>query len=82
VVGSGAATPAVGASATKSILGAVSGGITGTKGIIDKNVFYSKKMPMMLSQMGAQRKTQFVKIRTGVKSSADEDPVSEALIDI
>ena len=82
VVGLGAATAIVDGAATKSILGALSGGITGGKGIIDKDIFYSKTMPALLSQMEAQRKSQLVKIRTRLRSPAEEYPLSEALIDV
>jgi hypothetical protein len=90
VIGLGAATGVAGGAATKSILGAISGGITGAKGIIDKDLFYSKTMPVLLSQMEAQRKVQLVKIRTGLTADADKDPrsdaskypLSEALIDV
>ena len=82
VVGLGAATTLVGGAAAKSILGAISGGITGTKGIVDKDIFYSKTMPALLAQMAAQRKAQLVKIRTGLQLPADEYPLSEALIDV
>lgn len=81
-VGLGAATAVVGSSATKSILGAISGGLIGGKGIIDKDLFYSKTMPALLAQMEAQRKTQLVKIRTGLQSPANKYPLSEALIDV
>ena len=82
VIGLGAATGVVAGAGTKSILGVISSGITGAKGIIDKDVFYSKTMPALLTQMEAQRKAQLVKIRTGLKSSADKYPLSEALIDV
>lgn len=82
VVGLGAATTVVNGAAVKSILGAISGGITGGKGIIDKDIFYSKTMPALLSQMEAQRKTQLLIIRTRLRSSADEYSLSEALIDV
>lgn len=90
VIGLGAATGVAGGAAAKSILGAISGGITGAKGIIDKDIFYSKTMPVLLSQMEAQRKVQLVKIRTGLTADANQDPLlearqytlSEALIDV
>jgi hypothetical protein len=81
-VGLGAATAVVGGATSKAILGAISGGIIGAKGIMDKDIFYSKTMPALLSQMEAQRKTQLVKIRSGLQRPVDEYPLSEALIDI
>ena len=90
VIGLGAATGVAGGAATKSILGAISSGITGAQGIIDKDIFYSKTMPVLLSQMEAQRKVQLVKIRTRLTADAHKDllsdasqyPLSEALIDV
>jgi hypothetical protein len=82
VIGLGAATGVVGGATTKSILGVVSGGLTGAKGIVDKDIFYSKTMPVLLSQMEAQRKVQLVKIRTGLTVDANRYPLSEALIDV
>jgi hypothetical protein len=81
-LGLGGATAIAAGSGTKAVLGAISGGLIGAKGIIDKDVFYSKTMPALLAQMEAQRKTQLVRIRTGLKSSADKYPLSEALIDV
>jgi hypothetical protein len=82
VLGLGAATALTGGAGTKSILGAISGGVIGTKGIIDKDVFYSKTMPALLTQMEAQRKSQLVKIRNGLKLPVETYPLSEALIDV
>ncbi|MDU0457643.1 MAG: hypothetical protein RW306_02825 [Geobacteraceae bacterium] len=82
VIGLGGATAVVGNGATKSILGAISGGITGAKGGIDKDVFYSKTMPALLAQMEAQRKSQLVIIRNGQQNKADKYPLSEAIIDV
>ena len=82
VIGLGAATGVVGGAATKSILGVISCGITGAKGIVDKDVFYSKTMPVLLAQMEAQRKVQLVKIRTGLGVDASRYSLSEAIIDV
>jgi hypothetical protein len=82
VLGLGAATALTGSAGTKSILGAISGGVIGTKGIVDKDVFYSKTMPALLTQMEAQRKSQLVKIRNGLKRTVNEYSLSEALIDV
>jgi hypothetical protein len=82
VIGLGAGTAIIGSATTKSILGAISGGITGAKGSIDKDIFFSKTMPALLSQMEAQRKTQLLKIRNGLQNKADKYPLSEALIDV
>jgi hypothetical protein len=82
VIGLGAATGVVGGETAKSILGVISGGLTGAKGIVDKDVFYSKTMPVLLTQMEAQRKVQLVKIRTGLTVDANRYPLSEALVDV
>ena len=82
VIGLGAATGVVGGAGIKAILGVVAGGLTGAKGVIDKDIFYSKTLPVLLTQMEAQRKVQLVKIREGLKLDAKTYPLGEALIDV
>lgn len=82
VIGLGAATGVIDGETTKSVLGVLSGGITGMKGVIDKDVFYSKTMPVLLAQMEAQRKVQLAKIRTGLSLDTRRYPLSAAQVDI
>ena len=54
----------------------------GAKGLIDKDIFYSKTMPVLLLQMETQRKMWLVNIRTKLKENIDIYPLSEALMDV
>ncbi|HEX2855758.1 MAG TPA: hypothetical protein VHO24_21155 [Opitutaceae bacterium] len=67
---------------TKSILAAISGGVVGVKGSIDKNLFYDKTMPVLLTQMEALRKQRLATILTGLSVPADRYSLTQALIDL
>jgi len=67
---------------TKSILSAVSAGIVGAKGSVDKNMFYEKTMPVLISQMEANRKEILVNIRLGMTQETDKYSLFHALIDL
>jgi hypothetical protein len=67
---------------TKSILAAISGGIVGIKGSIDKNLFYDKTMPVLLTQMEALRKQRLATILQGINTSADKYSLTQAMIDL
>jgi hypothetical protein len=82
VIGLGGAGSIVGGASTKSILAATSGAITGAKGSIDKEVYYNKTMPVLLSQMEALRKQVLVTIRSGLDLGVDKYPLTAALIDV
>ncbi len=82
VIGLSAAGAIVGSATTKSILAAISGGLTGAKGSIDKNVFYNKTLPVLFTQMDALRRTALVTIRTGMQASTTEYPLEQALLDV
>jgi hypothetical protein len=76
------ATTAVGGAATKTVLGAVSSGVTGTKLAIDKNFFFEKTVPVLIASMNAQRKQALAPILMGMKKSTDEYPLTQALSDL
>ncbi|MBD9355934.1 hypothetical protein [Methylomonas albis] len=78
---SGAGTMAGGA-ATKAILAAISGGLTGADLSIDKSLYYEKTMPVLFSQMEAMRATQLVNIYKGLEQDTSRYPLSRALFDI
>ena len=67
---------------TKSILSAVSAGIVGAKGSVDKNLFYEKTMPVLISQMEANRKKVLVNVRLGMTQNTNTYSLSQALIDL
>ena len=76
------ATTAVGGAATKTVLGAVSAGVTGSKLAIDKNFFFEKTVPVLVSSMNAQRKQALLPIMTGIGRSIDEYPLTQVLSDL
>lgn len=76
------ATTAVGGSSAKTILGAVSAGITGTRLAIDKNFFYEKTVTVLVTSMNAQRKVALVPILRGMKASTDDYPLAQVLSDL
>jgi|GEM_PF-2258956 len=82
VIALGATGALTGTAATKALLAGISAGVTGTKGVIDKDVFYSKTMPALLTQMEAGRKAELVIIRNSLKKSIDDYPLGQALIDV
>ena len=77
--GGGAVLPSAG---TKTVLAAISGGLTGAKGSIYKNIFYDKTLTAMLSKMESLRKVELVKIRTGLQMDVTRYPLTQALIDL
>jgi hypothetical protein len=76
------AIPLVGGAGTKDVLGVVSAGVTGTKLTIDKNFFYEKTVPVLVSEMNAQRKEARIPIVAGLGRSVAEYPLEQALIDL
>ena len=76
------ATAAVGGAATKTVLGAVSAGVTGTKLAIDKNFFYEKTVPVLVTSMNARRKEALLPLMTGVGQSTTEYSLAQALSDL
>jgi hypothetical protein len=76
------ATTAVGGAGTKTILGAIAAGVTGAKLAIDKNFFYEKSVPVLVSAMNAQRQTALIPILKGLKLSSAEYPLAQGLSDI
>ena len=82
VLGLSAAGAVVPAAGTKAILAAVSGGLTGGKASIDKNVFYEKTLSVLLGKMEAQRKETLVTIRRGLELPTASYPLNQALMDV
>ncbi len=78
---SGAGAVASGA-ATKAILAAISGGVTGAKLSWDKTLYYEKTMPALIAQMEASRTEQLVNIRLGLAQSSTNYPLAQALVDV
>lgn len=82
VIGLSAAGAITGASSTKSILAAISGGIVGSRGVIDKEVFYEKTLPVIIQAMEAGRKAERVRILAGLSSAPGAYTMGQALADV
>jgi hypothetical protein len=82
VLGLSAAGTLVPAAGSKAVLAAIAGGLVGTRGVIDKEVFYEQTLPVLLHTMDALRKTQLAKIRIGLLVGPDEYPLLAALADV
>ena len=57
-IGLGASGTLVPAASTKAVLAAVSGGLAGAKGSIDKQLFYDRTLPALFSKMRSLRAAQ------------------------
>lgn len=73
---------AVGAAGTKTILAAISAGVNGIGGAIDKNYFYEKTFPSLVAQMNADRKKAMVYIIKGTTLPLREYPWPQAVHDL
>lgn len=72
----------VGGAAVKAALGAVSAGITGTRISINKNFFYEKTVPVLITAMNAQRKEALIPIIAGIRKDTDKYPLAQAVTDL
>lgn len=76
------ATTAVGGAETKTILGAIASGVTGSKLAIDKNFFFEKTVPVLITSMNAQRKVALEPILKGMTNNTEIYPLPQALTDL
>lgn len=76
------ATTAVGGAGTKTILGAIASGVTGSKLAIDKNFFFEKTVPVLITSMNAQRKEALLPIVMGMNRNTEKYPLTQALSDL
>ena len=76
------ATTAVGGAETKTILAAVASGVTGSKLAVDKNFFFEKTVPVLITTMNAQRKVALAPILIGMTNNTDDYSLTRALSDI
>jgi len=67
---------------TKTVLSAISTGIEGAKGSLDKNLFFKKTIVALVTQMKADRKTMLLAIREKMQENTDKYPLTAALIDL
>lgn len=81
-LGLNVAGAATGSSSAKSILHSLSGGLIGGKAAVDKNVYFDRTMPALLSQMEALRKTVRARIIEGMARSEAAYPLAQAMNDL
>ena len=82
VLGVDAAGTLVGAQESKAILAAISGGITGSTELVDKNFFYQKTMPSLVSAMNAAREKDLTPIRKGEGETPEQYSLGTAMDDL
>jgi len=71
-----------GGAAAKSALSAASGGIVGAQGSINKDLYYQKTIPAIISQMEANRAKVKLAIFEGLKLSDAEYSLQRAYVDL
>ena len=71
-----------GTAATKSALSAASTAVLGGIGQVDKNLFYEKTMPALISAMDATRAKTLLQISRSLGDSDDAYPLAAAFIDL
>ncbi|MEJ0089733.1 MAG: hypothetical protein WDM80_08330 [Limisphaerales bacterium] len=76
------ATTATGGEEAKTVLAAIASGVTGTKLAIDKNFFFEKTVPVLITTMNAQRKVTLAPLLIGMTNDAITYSLSRALSDI
>jgi hypothetical protein len=67
---------------TKAALNAVSGGIVGAQGAINKDLYYQRTLPALLNQMEANRDKVKATILSGLKKPDDSYPLGAAQLDL
>lgn len=82
VLGLSAAGTLLPTASTKAILAAISGGIVGTRAVIDKEVFYDQTVPVLFQTMAASRRAVLVRIRDGLGLVPEQYGLPQALADL
>jgi hypothetical protein len=82
VLGLGVGTIISSSKQLKDIFAAISTGITGARLSLDKNLYFEKTIPALVSKMDALRKAQLVIIRTKMQLGTDKYDLTDALLDI
>jgi hypothetical protein len=82
IAGVGLATAVSGGAAVKAALGASSAGLGATRTSIDKNFFYEKTVPALITAMNAQRKVVLIPILEGIKRDLESYPTALAVSDL
>jgi hypothetical protein len=82
LLGASIAGTAAGGEGAKTVLAAAAAGLAGTKTSIDKNFFYEQTVPVLVSQMNAQRKVALIPLHDGTKLDVVQYPLTQALTDL
>jgi hypothetical protein len=75
-------TATAGGATTKAALGAASAGVIGANAAINKDLYYQKTIPALLTQMEAERLKALASILAGIKQSDADYPLMQAYIDL
>jgi hypothetical protein len=67
---------------TKSALAAASAGVVGAQGVVNKDLYYEKTLPALISQMQANRESVRLTIIKNLAQSDDAYPLNAAEIDL
>jgi hypothetical protein len=81
-IGLASAGAVVGSLQTKAILATISAGLLGAKASFDKEVFYNKTIPALITLMEAQRKIVLAQIYVGLKKAPGDYTLFQALADL
>lgn len=76
------AATVTGAVAMKTILSAISAGITGTQASLHKNIYLDRTISAIITSMNARRKEALLPILEGMGRSAADYPLGQALSDL
>lgn len=83
VLGMNIAGASFAAAGTKTVLAAVSAGLTGSKEAIDKNYFFDKTIPALVGQMNADRKKALIPLLAGANTTTlKEYSFAQAVTDL
>lgn len=66
----------------KTAMNALSGGLIGGKASVDKNVYFDRTLPALLSQMEAQRNTVRLRMLAGMDEPTSRYPMMQAAADL
>jgi hypothetical protein len=81
VLGLNAAGTLTGGATTKAILAAISGGLIGTRGVIDKDLYFNSSINTLIAQMDADRAERYETIVESLHNGTANYPLSAAEVD-
>lgn len=67
---------------TKTVISATAAAVTGSKATIDKNYFFDKSVPALVTSMNAQRKLVLARILVSMQKPVEQYPIGAALVDL